>query len=571
MATSIVEYVLRMSGNLPAESKEAARNIAEMERASDKAKGAVEKLGQLGGGAVGELTAAFADATDVLDGMGAAMGGVGLAAGVGAVAVAGLAIGAHALADAALAATDRLTEQGLAAMIPAESMASVEAYRQASTDLRTELDLLTVTIGSGVAGALSEAALAAIGAVDALEELGASASAIIDPLSSVGYALSWLSPVRWELAAAELVMGKLADRGQDVADAFAEVKASAEAAKNAMSDVDMLLALGMVSPDTPAAGPSSRGSARPAVSAPGYIGSADHAAALNVAREGVEAARDLNRQIDDLILDLAAGGDMTRQNTTALERLPGEIGGAMDASLRDAQRESAAQTLNLVQLAVGTVTGLLDIPGQVRDIIRSAPQLAVQAISDTLDLYGDAIPETIDALITDVPRALIAAAPQIALSFATLGPRIALEFLGVFVQGVQDLFSPDFWVRAGRSFGAAVLQELGDLLDPFRAGGALGTDLKPAKGEHARLLGIKLPSFESARDRPVQFTQSGLALVHQGEVIGGAGALGGRGGVSVTVQASTIVGAGAGRELARLIRDELGSLGSGARLTPRGA
>ena len=571
MATSIVEYVLRMTGNLPSEAKEAAKHVASVEKASDKAKMAVEKLGQLGGGAVGQLTAAFADATDVLDGMGAALGGVGIAAGVGAVAIAGLAIGSKALADAAVAATDRLNEQGLAALIPEEARQSVQDYQDASADLRTEIDLLTVSLGSGVASAMSEVALATIGAIDAFGDLSDAASSVIDPLSEVGYALSWLSPARWELEALKWGMAQFAERGEEVAQSFDKIKASAEAAKSAISDTDMLLALGIVSPDEPAGKPKPT-KASTGKAPEGYIGSQAHKDALEVARQGVAATNDLNVQIDELILDLAAGGDMTRQNTAAIERMPGEIGGAMDESLRRAGAESARQTMNLIGVVSQSLIGVLDLPAQLRDIIREIPQHLVGALSATLDLYSESIPDAIRAIVSEIPNMILTIGPQLVLSFATLGPRIALEITAAMVHGIASLFSPEFWIRAARSFAAAVGQEINDILNPFRSGGALGTNLSPAKGEQARFLGIKLPKFDIAMQRPVTLTQTGLAVVHKGEEIRAAGSAtvaGGGGGLHVHVHGA-VVGRNAAQELARMLQRELGTRGSGASLAPLG-
>jgi hypothetical protein len=202
--------------------KEAQRTSKQVEREFSQGLGAIkdsaEKLSSLIGGPLGDIADVALDLGGKLSGTAGAIGGVGAAAGVAAISVAALAVGAKGLADSALEASERLQETGYAAVIPAEAAESLKQYEQASADLRRELDLLVVLVGSDVAKVMGQAAYATIGVIKGFRDLASAASDAAEPISSVGERLSWLSPLKWELYAAGKAFEYFRDEGKKAAD-----------------------------------------------------------------------------------------------------------------------------------------------------------------------------------------------------------------------------------------------------------------------------------------------------------------------------------------------------------------
>jgi hypothetical protein len=161
-------------------AKEAARA---WDKGLDSVKNSAEKLANQLGGPFGDMADLALDLGEKLSGTAGAIGMVGAGAGVALAGVAALAVGAKALADAAVEAADRLVEQGRASEIPAESLMSVYAYEAAGADLRTEIDLLTVAIGSELAGALTTIVIATGDTIEMFRELH---DASLDVNSGVG-------------------------------------------------------------------------------------------------------------------------------------------------------------------------------------------------------------------------------------------------------------------------------------------------------------------------------------------------------------------------------------------------
>jgi hypothetical protein len=81
-----------------------------------------------------------------------ALGGIGAAAVASVVAVAAIAGALYEVAAAAEAAEKRLTEAGHAAQLPPGAAESIEKYRDGMASLRTEADVLAVTLGDDLAG-----------------------------------------------------------------------------------------------------------------------------------------------------------------------------------------------------------------------------------------------------------------------------------------------------------------------------------------------------------------------------------------------------------------------------------
>lgn len=512
-----VEYVLTLEGDIEGKSRGAAQAIREAEQAADKATNAVEKLGRMGGGAAGELTGAFADARDVLMGLEASIGAVGVAAGAAVLAVGALALGTRALADATVEARDRLTEQGLASEIPADALASVEAYDSATQSLRNSLDLLTVQAGGpaldlltdladvtgGVVGAFLDAREATAGwretIADTFEPMSQLTTAIVTlglsvPLRAFADYSAGVREMRDETAR----LNAEVERGMEkFRDSFVQPELVGAPTGNTMSQGDMYAALGMTSPDAPLGSPrTARAPARAAADAGDPYALGDQ-----IFREGNIAARERNEQIDDLILELAAGGDMTDRNTEALAASTTsaeELGAALEANT-NAAAQSVAETTNLIGVAIGTLTGVLDIPGQFREVVNGLPDQLDQAAKDTARLF-DRIPEVLGTLISEtLPRFLSEQLPRIAASFATMPieitkaliegapefaasliemvPQMAIELASTIVGSLRDFFSPSFWADMGQALIDAIGgafrsagRDVGSLLDTVTFG-----------------------------------------------------------------------------------------------------
>lgn len=213
-------------------SKKAAAEAAKARAEAERGLEAMGKaLAQQFGGPIAQLADLSTSTAGALGAVGAA--GFAAVAGVGA-----LGAGAKALADEALEAVERLDDMGLAAMIPPEARESLQGYENASSDLRTELDLLTVTLGAGVAGGLADVAHATIGVVEGMKAIGSEVDDITGPLSKAGYALSWVSPARWELWALEKAFGAAKEEGEAVSEMLRD---QADAAKDAATEHEKLL------------------------------------------------------------------------------------------------------------------------------------------------------------------------------------------------------------------------------------------------------------------------------------------------------------------------------------------
>ena len=176
-----------------------------------------KKVSSLAGGPFAQFGDAIFELVPKAGQASAALGGVAIAgAGLaGAVVVAGaLAMASKAMADAAVEARDRLKEQGLAAMLPHDALVSLQDYEEANKDLRREVDLLTVAVGSEFAPALTDAAHATVGLIDALGSVAVGTKAVYDTFEPIREIAGWISPISWELWAVEKAFGALAAKGE---------------------------------------------------------------------------------------------------------------------------------------------------------------------------------------------------------------------------------------------------------------------------------------------------------------------------------------------------------------------
>lgn len=150
-------------------AKDAERAAAEVERAWDRGldglKNSAEKVASMVGGPVGDVADIVLDLGEKLASTEGALGAVGAGAGIALAAIGAVVVGTKELADAASEAEERLIAEGKAAEIPPEARAGVQHYRDEAAALRDELDLLTVTLGGGVAGGLADVAREMRGAI----------------------------------------------------------------------------------------------------------------------------------------------------------------------------------------------------------------------------------------------------------------------------------------------------------------------------------------------------------------------------------------------------------------------
>jgi hypothetical protein len=116
------------------------------------------KVAGMLGGAFGDVADIVFDVGERLSGATAILGTMGTGAAVAAAGLVAVGVAATQIAAAADAAAKRLVETGHAAQIPAEALASLERYRDGTSSLRTETDVLTVSLGSDLAAAVGDVA-----------------------------------------------------------------------------------------------------------------------------------------------------------------------------------------------------------------------------------------------------------------------------------------------------------------------------------------------------------------------------------------------------------------------------
>lgn len=119
-----------------------------------------KQIGAFLGGPFAKVSQVVTELVPKASAASSAMGGIALAGGAAAATAVGLATLAMAMvrvADAALLARDRLIEAGKGAEIPASARDSLDRYKGATKDLRTEWDLLVVSMGANTSGPLSQA------------------------------------------------------------------------------------------------------------------------------------------------------------------------------------------------------------------------------------------------------------------------------------------------------------------------------------------------------------------------------------------------------------------------------
>ncbi len=156
-----------------------------------------KKLSSIAGGPVAQLGDALFELVPKASAAGLAVGGIA----AGAVGVAAVGAAMYGLAEAGQAARDRLTEAGLAAAIPEASKQALDDYAEATKGLRTQVDLLLVSLGTHAAPAVSGFAHAASGAAAEMREAAEAGDGWGVSAKDVADTIIGLSPVLGALTA----------------------------------------------------------------------------------------------------------------------------------------------------------------------------------------------------------------------------------------------------------------------------------------------------------------------------------------------------------------------------------
>ena len=167
-----------------AAAKSAKNAAKEWDKGLGSLKGIAEKTAGMLGGTFGTLGDLVLDVGEKFAGAGGAIGVMGASVGVAVTGMVALGVAAVEVAAAADDAAKRLTEAGHAALISPEARASLEEYREGTSLLRTEVDVLTVSLGADLAGAVGGAAEAMGYFLDRIAAVKTEAGDMADVLES---------------------------------------------------------------------------------------------------------------------------------------------------------------------------------------------------------------------------------------------------------------------------------------------------------------------------------------------------------------------------------------------------
>lgn len=536
-----IKYRLDLNGNLPSQARDGANALDDLDRSAKRAKRSTDdsdkaaeglrktlmKLGAGAGGPLGNLTAVADDLMDSLEGASAALGAVGIATGGAVIGVGVLAASVVSLANASVDARDRLVEQGLASVLPAGASESIDAYTASIAAASIQVDLLTVAIGSDLAGALVTVIDLGAGFVGILADLSASSQ---DTSSWIGQFREFTEGAgRAAFAFATLGQSEMIPALVGIGVEARNAMRGVEDLQNTMSDGDMYAALGLTS-DAPSAGgskprPVAASALKPIIDI--VLKSAEQAgpsaAVINlddglVRLDGIVAGLgDHVSEYSDVINELTAMNrrdNLNRAATTATDYLGAASTGSVAAVVGTALSNAGP---------IGAlVTGIVSIAG---DLESTADELTGNLVHIT-----DNLPKGLAAVINDVPETILATLPSLLEMVVTLVPTL----IEATVKMVGQLFSAEFWNQMGKAIGDAIMSAL----DPFDKERKSDRDTTAGiAGTNEAAKGLKLPkNIPSFAEQTPLITRSGLAIVHRGEEIRAAGS----GGRSVTINVGKI-------------------------------
>lgn len=490
---------------------------------------AVERAASLMGGA-------FGDTADIVLDLGGKMGGLLGPIGLATAGVAGLGYASVQLAGYADEAARRLEAAGLAAMIPAESQASLDRYREGTAALRTEADLLAVTMGGPLLDAIGDMSLALTGlaekASDVTTPLGTIRGALAETFGSgagrVMLAISTggaselarafsgaaesaveageaISAARTEEAGAAKAAEEAAKREASARDQA--TKATTRQAAAVRSEAQAISAVSDALADELAQRRALQAAQARDAAETARIASAEATLAQNAAQVGATSAglTDLMGLVD------AAGSQIGIAAAKGL--LPILTGGGAGVLGAVGAAGPVGAALVAVTQIPSVIEGIDDTLDDLTQTFQDLPDLLRSALTETVpDILRD-LPDLVGAVldvVVDLPVILAEAIPEVLAGLISAIPEILAGVIEGFGQWLRTLFF---------DLPKAIAQAIGDALNPFSRGpegdrNFLGTNLTAQGGR--RLFGIDLPEFSRGTS---EITRTGVALVHRGEEI----------------------------------------------------
>lgn len=385
---AMTSAVRREYGRQVKEAEKAAKASAKAwKEGTDAIKGSAEKLGSMLGGPFGDVADLALDLGEKLSGTAGVLGAMGATSAVVAAGFAAVGVSIKGIADAALEASHRLQEQGRDAEIPPAALASLRDYEQATTDLRAEVDLLTVSIGAPLADAMTTVVDVSRDLIARWGELSSAAQGVATYAQGVTRALVAFG----SLGLSEVALDYAASVRQ-------EANAHRDAEQAAADQAEMLAALGMTTED-------SAGSAQRATSAHREQAASIRDTAAAAERLAEQAAKleriseDLTSQTEDLTVNMGTAAMVI--DTTGAE-LPAVTTQWQRAS--QAVQEFAARANELTQSAGFTASvGALQDLGELQSVLHEQSVAELQQRIDRrrqeIEEFRDGELQRIDALV----------------------------------------------------------------------------------------------------------------------------------------------------------------------------
>lgn len=537
-------------------AKRLASEAARVDRGFDSIGKGGQKLAAMLGGPFADLGDIVFDLGEAAHGSAGAIGVMGGAALGAVVGVAALTYAGVQLAASADEAAKRLEEAGLAALIPPESQASVDRYRDATAALRTEADLLTVQLGGPALDAVSAMAEmlsgAAVRAGELADMLSSVASALperpawVDTLQRVGLGIATggaSEAIRGVSALAE----SLQVTGRQAGEARRELT---ELAREDAAAEDTTLRLAKARDEAAKAADRERQAA--ARLADQTAAATDAVLDQLVTLSGTfrDVARELPRLMLTPLEQLTASLESVRPldfSSIDYSATEAAIGSGLSSVRRDRIASGIGAVAQVAEGGVSGVSSLLAAAGpigaaisaginlgpivdglgglvdSVIDVVTDLPEILSTLLTEVVPEILGSIPELVTAIIEtvgDLPAILIEAIPEIIGSLLSLLIELPQILTTSLLDLLQDL--PQMIVDGTRQLVSdlwAQLQGLPELIwegvkGLFGLGDRqlLGTDLTAAKGERS-LFGI---SFDSGSR---EITRTGMAMLHRGEEV----------------------------------------------------
>lgn len=170
------ERLKEMAREAKTQTKTAATEVT---NATGSMRAATERAASIMGGAFGDVADIVFDLGEKVTSAGGGVGSLGAIAGGAVVGVAALGYAAAQLADYAEEAAQRLEEAGHAARIPSEAQDSLDRYREGTSTLRTETDLLAVSLSGPLFDAIGDLSFAMSGLLARMDEARTAVTGVV--------------------------------------------------------------------------------------------------------------------------------------------------------------------------------------------------------------------------------------------------------------------------------------------------------------------------------------------------------------------------------------------------------